>query len=110
MLRCAVLTLVASLLPDLLLRILLLCCPAYECVAPLKLAPCLLHRFVSGVPHDPPPCAVWCVMQKNTSMKRASTTMHGRSDQELMMLDPKNVKRILANRQVLYHNLMFVQN
>eukprot|EP00983_Pelagomonas_calceolata_P011278 363076-Pelagomonas_calceolata.AAC.1 len=32
-------------------------------------------------------------------MKRASTGVNGRTDQELMMLDPKNVKRILANRQ-----------
>eukprot|EP00200_Dunaliella_tertiolecta_P006178 CAMPEP_0202343364 /NCGR_PEP_ID=MMETSP1126-20121109/3515_1 /ASSEMBLY_ACC=CAM_ASM_000457 /TAXON_ID=3047 /ORGANISM="Dunaliella tertiolecta, Strain CCMP1320" /LENGTH=344 /DNA_ID=CAMNT_0048934419 /DNA_START=1582 /DNA_END=2616 /DNA_ORIENTATION=+ len=38
-------------------------------------------------------------VQKNTSMKRASTGVNGRTDQELMMLDPKNVKRILANRQ-----------
>ncbi|KAF5829985.1 hypothetical protein DUNSADRAFT_15205 [Dunaliella salina] len=32
-------------------------------------------------------------------MKRANTSVNGRTDQELLLLDPKNVKRILANRQ-----------
>jgi len=37
--------------------------------------------------------------QKSTAMKKGTSSGNGKSEQELMLLDPKRVKRILANRQ-----------